>query len=122
MPAIGNCIDKLCLYCGGIHRSEAYALDSLDSIDLFDKRCKIMRVGGRLNSCKNDLLASVFGKQSDLADDVLFIARYDLSASLLDNAIEISKNIKPNDIIVTLGAGTITKLGNLIEEEHKICQ
>ena len=42
--------------------------------------------------------------------------------SLLDNAIEISNNIKPNDIIVTLGAGTITKLGNLIEEEHKICQ
>ena len=42
--------------------------------------------------------------------------------NLQDNAQEITNKLKAKDIIVTLGAGTITKLGNLIEEEHKICQ
>lgn len=42
--------------------------------------------------------------------------------NLSQNAIEIANLIKNGDIIVTLGAGTVTKLGKLIEEEHKICQ
>ena len=41
---------------------------------------------------------------------------------LEENAKEISQYIKQGDIIVTLGAGTITKLGNIIKEESTICQ
>ena len=34
-------------------------------------------------------------------------------------AKEIAKTIKANDIIITLGAGSVTKIGKLIEEEYK---
>ena len=54
----------------------------------------------------------------DTFNDKFKYSKGDLS----QNAIEIANLTKNGDIIVTLGAGTVTKLGKLIEEEHKICQ
>lgn len=51
-------------------------------------------------------------------NDKFIYSKGDLS----QNAIEIANLTNVGDIIVTLGAGTVTKLGKIIEEEHKICQ
>ena len=45
-------------------------------------------------------------------------AKY-ISGTIEDCSRKIYKNLNKNDIVVTLGAGTITKVGTLIEEEHR---
>ena len=43
-----------------------------------------------------------------------------LGGSLEEIAPKVLTQLKPNDIVITMGAGSITKLGSLIEEQSKI--
>lgn len=45
-------------------------------------------------------------------------AKY-LSGTIETCSHKIYENLKENDIVITLGAGTITKVGTLIDEEHR---
>ena len=42
-----------------------------------------------------------------------------ISGTIEECASNIYKKLKSNDIVITLGAGTITKVGTLIEQEHR---